>query len=72
MRFPWSQVIKAVLGMAALIVILERAGGFSLILERGSGAFGTAFSSLTPAPRGQAAATRRLRPSRQVPRTFRA
>lgn len=66
MRFPWSQVIKAVIGMAALIVILERAGGFSLILERGSASFAQAFRTLTPAPRGQEAILRRLSPSQRV------
>lgn len=52
-RFPWQQLLQAVIGLAVLIVVLERAGGFSLILERGSSAFARTFSALTPAPRGQ-------------------
>ena len=52
MRGTARQILTAVFMMAVLIVVLERAGGFSLILERGSGAFAQAFGALTPAPRG--------------------
>jgi hypothetical protein len=59
-RFSMNQVVKAVIGMAVLIVILERAGGMSLVMQHGASAFGKVFSSLTPAPRGQAGALQRL------------
>jgi hypothetical protein len=69
MRFPWRQVLMAFFGLAFAVVILERAGGFSLILERGSASAGKLFGALTPAPGVGAAArapsfTGALRPGR--------
>jgi hypothetical protein len=40
-------VVPSIFAMAALLVILEHAGGFSSILGTGSGAFATGFQALT-------------------------
>lgn len=53
MRFPIKQVITAIFGLAFLIVVLERAGGFSLVVERSGLAVGDLFGRLTPPPVGR-------------------
>lgn len=53
MRFPWKQVITAFFGLAVLIVILERAGGFSQVSSTALGGLGDLFTKLTPAPAGR-------------------
>lgn len=50
MRFPWKQVLFAFFGLAFAIVILERAGGFSQVLDTALGGAGDLFTKLTPAP----------------------
>lgn len=53
MRFPWRQVIVAFFGLAFVIVILERAGGFSQISSTALGGVGDLFTKLTPSPAGR-------------------
>lgn len=53
MRFPWKQVVTAFFGLAVLIVILERAGGFSQISSTALGGVGELFTKLTPSPAGR-------------------
>lgn len=53
MRFPWKQVITAFFGLAFLIVILERAGGFSQVSGTVIGGVGDVFTKLTPSPAGR-------------------
>jgi hypothetical protein len=53
-RFTIKQVLSATFGLAALLIIVEHAGGFSQILESGAGAYATGFQALT----GHARATR--------------
>lgn len=47
MRGSLRQILTATFGLAALLVIVEHAGGFSKILEAGGGAYATGFAALT-------------------------
>jgi hypothetical protein len=47
MRASFKQIVSSVFGVAILIIIVEHAGGFSEILNTGSGAFSTGFQALT-------------------------
>lgn len=47
MRGSLRQILSATFGLAALLIIVEHAGGFSKILESASGAYATGFASLT-------------------------
>jgi hypothetical protein len=53
-RGSLRQILTATFGLAALLIIVEHAGGFSRILESGAGAYATGFSALT----GHAATSR--------------
>jgi hypothetical protein len=46
-RYSLKQLLSATFGLAALVVILEHAAGFSRVLEAGSGAYATGFNALT-------------------------
>jgi hypothetical protein len=47
MRFSISQLLQATFALAALVVIVEHAGGFSKILGAGANAYATGFNALT-------------------------
>lgn len=47
MRGLVFKVATSVFGLAALLIILEHAGGFSSILGTGSSAFATGYEALT-------------------------
>lgn len=47
MRGSLRQILTATFGLAALLIILERAGGFSKILESSASAYATGFAALT-------------------------
>lgn len=53
MRFPWKQVVTAFFGLALLIIVLERAGGFSQVVSSTLGGAGELFTKLTPSPAGR-------------------
>jgi hypothetical protein len=57
MRFPLSQLLQATFALAALVIIVEHAGGFSKILGAGANAYATGFNALTGHP-SQTARTR--------------
>jgi hypothetical protein len=42
-----AKVLSATFGLAALLIILEHAGGFSKVLDAGAGAYATGFSAIT-------------------------
>jgi hypothetical protein len=46
-RGSLRQVLTATFGLAALLIIVEHAGGFSKILEAGAGSYATGFAALT-------------------------
>jgi hypothetical protein len=46
-RGSLRQILTATFGLAALLIIVEHAGGFSKILESGAGAYATGFAALT-------------------------
>jgi hypothetical protein len=46
-RGSLRQILTATFGLAALLIIVEHAGGFSRILESGAGAYATGFAALT-------------------------
>ncbi len=47
MRGTVAKVLSATFGLAALLIILEHAGGFSKVLDSGAGAYATGFAALT-------------------------
>lgn len=47
MRSTLKQLLAATFGLAALLIILEHAGGFSRVLDSGAGAYATGFAALT-------------------------
>jgi len=47
MRGSLRQLLTATFGLAALLILVEHAGGFSKILESGAGAYATGFAALT-------------------------
>lgn len=53
MKFPIRQVLLAFFGLAFVIVILERAGGFSQVSGSVFGGAGDLFAKLTPSPAGR-------------------
>lgn len=53
MRFPWKQVVTAFFGLAVLIVVLERPGGFSQSFRSVVEGGGDLFTKLTPSPAGR-------------------
>lgn len=55
MRFTLRQILSATFGLAALLIIVEHAGGFSQILESATSGYATGFQALT----GHAAVTGR-------------
>lgn len=46
MRGSLRQLLGATFGLAALVIIIEHAGGFSKILDSGAGAYSTGFNAL--------------------------
>jgi hypothetical protein len=46
-RGTLKQVIGVTFGLAALLIVLEHAGGFSQVLESGARSYATAFQALT-------------------------
>jgi hypothetical protein len=46
-RSTLAKVLSATFGLAALLVVLEHAGGFSKILDSGAGAYATGFAAIT-------------------------
>jgi hypothetical protein len=47
MRSTLKQVLAATFGLAALLIIVEHAGGFSKLLDSSAGAYATGFAALT-------------------------
>jgi hypothetical protein len=47
MRGTVAKVLSATFGLAALLIILEHAGGFSKVLDSGAGAYATGFAAIT-------------------------
>jgi hypothetical protein len=47
MRSTVKQVLGATFALAALLIIMEHAGGFSQILDKGANAYSTGFAALT-------------------------
>ncbi len=47
MRSTLKQVLAATFGLAALVIVLEHAGGFSKVLASGASAYSTGFKALT-------------------------
>lgn len=47
MRGSLRQILTATFGLAALLIIVEHAGGFSKILETGASSYSTGFAALT-------------------------
>lgn len=47
MRGSLKQILTATFGLAALLVILEHAGGFSKVISSASGGYATGFAALT-------------------------
>jgi hypothetical protein len=46
-RSTLAKVLSATFGLAALLIVLEHAGGFSKVLESGAGAYATGFAAIT-------------------------
>jgi hypothetical protein len=42
-----AKILSATFGLAALLIILEHAGGFSKVLDSSAGAYATGFAALT-------------------------
>lgn len=47
MRGSLRQILTATFALAALLIIVEHAGGFSRILDSASGGYATGFAALT-------------------------
>lgn len=59
MRFTVGEVIRATVGLAALLIIVEHAGGFSQVLRAGGGTYATIFQSVSGHGAGKYVATRK-------------
>lgn len=61
MRGSLRQILTATFGLAALLIIVEHAGGFSKILDSASGGYATGFAALTGhATPGKASGVKRV------------